>query len=247
MRLQNGLQKYRMYELPPCRDLQRVNQEALFPRPQRQIATRARSPLRCYNTHALSETYRTPKCDSLNLLRPTISYIHTYIYTTTTPHSVNFASGVARNTPPSLPLLDQETNIIRGVRSWQAEFTKPYNRGLLIDCEGGDTIIARTDTSAEQEEWTEALGTVSALLGNSTGVGFGGGESDEESEDGDDEGGMIQTTYLKQKDALLSAEEATGACTVVFQVGRSGGGDGVGRIGAGCVLIRNMKTWYVPT
>lgn len=130
-------------------------------------------------------------------------------------------------TAPVPPSLHQETNIIRGVRPWQAEFNKPYNRGLLIDCEGGDTVIARTDTSAEQEEWTEALGTVTGLLRSHAGArggGNGGGDSDDGMDDGDDEeynmvGGRIQTTYLAQKDALLSPAEATGACTVVFQVG----------------------------
>lgn len=130
----------------------------------------------------------------------------------------------------------QETNIIRGVRHWQAEFNKPYNRGLLIDCEGGDTIIARTDTSPEQEKWTEVLGTVTELLsanGKSVGGGRGGfrDDSDVDVDDSDvdsviegEEGGgggsarRIQTTYLAQKDELLSREEATGPCVVVFQV-----------------------------
>lgn len=133
----------------------------------------------------------------------------------------------------------QETNIIRGVRPWQAEFTRPYNRGLLIDCEGGDTIIARTDTSAEQEEWSDALGTVTELLGSHAGGGRGagrgaggilrvGGSMDSDADDMDDVddedddystfGGRIQSTYLAQKDALLSPEEASGPCTVVFQV-----------------------------
>lgn len=117
------------------------------------------------------------------------------------------------------------------MRSWQEEFSKPYNRGLLIDCEGGDTIIARTDTSAEQEEWTEALGTVTDLLGTNSGGGgggggpFGSGDSVDDMDDGDEEenglgGRRIQTTYNAQKDELLSSSEATGACTVVFQVGR---------------------------
>lgn len=108
------------------------------------------------------------------------------------------------------------------MRPWEAEFTKPYNRGLLIDCEGGETIIARTNTSAEQEEWMEALRTVTELLGNSTVAGFGGEDSDdtEENDDFDVEGRRLQTTYLKQKEALLSMAEATGACTVVFQVRR---------------------------
>lgn len=130
---------------------------------------------------------------------------------------------------------EQETNIIRGVRPWQAEYTRPYNRGLLIDCEGGDTIIARTDTSAEQEEWSDALATVTELMGvHAGGVRRGGGgggvygggagdDSDLEGLDGDDDdddygGGGIHTTYLAQKDALLSHDEATGPCTVVFQV-----------------------------
>lgn len=107
------------------------------------------------------------------------------------------------------------------MRPWEAEFSKPYNRGLLIDCEGGDTIIARTDTSAEQEEWAEALGTVTDLLGNNAGGGGAGGgagfDSDEDDGDGDGLGGM-QTTYIAQKDELLSPAEATGACVVVFQV-----------------------------
>ncbi|CAN0090701.1 unnamed protein product, partial [Laminaria digitata] len=125
-----------------------------------------------------------------------------------------------------------ETNIIRAVRSWQEEFSKPYNRGLLIDCEGGDTIIARTDTSGEQEEWTEALGTVTDLLGNNSGGAggggghFGSGDSVDDMDDGDEEetglgGRRIQTTYLAQKDELLSSSEATGACTVVFQVAKT--------------------------
>ncbi len=105
------------------------------------------------------------------------------------------------------------------MRPWESEFSKPYNRGLLIDCEGGDTIIARTDTAAEQEEWAEALGTVTDLLGNSGGgggVGEGGYDSDEDL-DGEGGGGGMQT-YLAQKDELLSHAEATGACIVVFQV-----------------------------
>ena len=125
----------------------------------------------------------------------------------------------------------QETNIIRRVRPWEAEFTKPYNRGLLIDCEGGETIIARTDTSAEQEEWADALRTVTELLGNTAMTGFGSGDSDDG--DGDDgfglDGRAMQTTYLKQKEALLTPAEATGPCTVVFQVrsrDRRGGGGG---------------------
>eukprot|EP00903_Cladosiphon_okamuranus_P009378 g8942.t1 len=117
-----------------------------------------------------------------------------------------------------------ETNIIRAVRPWEAEFSKPYNRGLLIDCEGGETIIARTDTSAEQEEWAEALGTVTDLLGNGAGGGGASGgagyDSDEDDEGGDGLGGM-QTTYLAQKDELLSPAEATGACIVVFQVAKT--------------------------
>lgn len=121
------------------------------------------------------------------------------------------------------PHLSQETNIIRAVRPWEAEFSKPYNRGLLIDCEGGETIIARTDTAAEQEEWTEALMTVTDLLGNTPGEGGGAGgvgyDSDDDDEDGHGGGGM-QTTYLAQKDELLSPSEATGACVVVFQVWR---------------------------
>lgn len=115
------------------------------------------------------------------------------------------------------------------MRSWEAEFNKPYNRGLLIDCEGGDTIIARTDTSAEQEEWTDALGTVTELMRhNNAGIGGegdyqdGGGDSDDDGDDGYDLiGGRIQTTYVAQKDALLSYTEATEACTVVFQVKRA--------------------------
>lgn len=111
------------------------------------------------------------------------------------------------------------------MRPWQAEFNKPYNRGLIIDCEGGEIIIARTDTAAEQEEWSEALGTVTDLLGNA-GIGgreFGGIPDDEGVEDGEDDdydnsGTRIQTTYIAQKEALLSSAEATGACTVVFQV-----------------------------
>ncbi|CAM9593516.1 unnamed protein product, partial [Ectocarpus sp. 13 AM-2016] len=114
-----------------------------------------------------------------------------------------------------------ETNIIRAVRPWEAEFSKPYNRGLLIDCEGGETIIARTDTAAEQEEWTEALMTVTDLLGSSPGEGGGAGgvgyDSDDDDDDGNGGGGM-QTTYLAQKDELLSPSEATGPCVVVFQV-----------------------------
>lgn len=125
------------------------------------------------------------------------------------------------------------------MRPWEAEFNFSSNRGLLIDCEGGDTIIARTDTSAEQEEWMEALGTVTNLLGGGAGVGDGSGgvfrvraggglDSDDELDDDDDDdsvigggsgSGRIQTTYLAQKAALLTHEEATGPCTVVFQVG----------------------------
>lgn len=119
--------------------------------------------------------------------------------------------------------VSQETNIIRAVRPWEAEFSKPYNRGLLIDCEGGETIIARTDTAAEQEEWTEALMTVTDLLGSNPGEGGGAGgvgyDSDDDDDDGNGGGGM-QTTYLAQKDELLSSSEATGPCVVVFQVWR---------------------------
>lgn len=128
--------------------------------------------------------------------------------------------------------MQKETSIIRGIRPWQAEFNKPYNRGLLIDCEGGDTIIARTDTSAEQEEWSDALGTVTELMGagrSRGGGGFGGegSNSDVDVDDSDDDsvlgggggaGARMQTTYLAQKDELLSREEATGPCVVVFQV-----------------------------
>lgn len=106
------------------------------------------------------------------------------------------------------------------MRPWEAEFSKPYNRGLLIDCEGGETIIARTDTSDEQEEWAEALGTVTDLLGNNSGGGgaAGSGDYDSDEDDGDGDGGGMQTTYLAQKDELLSPSEATGECVVVFQV-----------------------------
>lgn len=129
-------------------------------------------------------------------------------------------SRVRKRNIPWTHVCPQETNIIRRVRPWEAEFTKPYNRGLLIDCEGGETIIARTNTSAEQEEWMEALRTVTELLGNSAVAGFGGEDSDngEDNDEFDGEGRRMQTTYLKQKEALLSVAEATGPCTVVFQV-----------------------------
>ncbi|CAN0230074.1 unnamed protein product, partial [Discosporangium mesarthrocarpum] len=59
-----------------------------------------------------------------------------------------------------------EAMVVRGLRAWQEEYGRAYDRGLLVECEGGDTIIARTDSPAHQEEWSEALYTVMELLSN---------------------------------------------------------------------------------
>ncbi|CAM9331458.1 unnamed protein product, partial [Choristocarpus tenellus] len=135
-----------------------------------------------------------------------------------------------------------EVNVVRGMRAWNEEFGRPYDRGLLVDCDGGDTIIARTDTAAEQEEWCEALYTVTELLSGgsraSRGGGWGGGDrgilggeggggasGDEDSDDGDvtdySRNDRLEESYLAQKNRLLTESETSGPCTVVFLVSKT--------------------------
>jgi hypothetical protein len=116
------------------------------------------------------------------------------------------------------------TFLVRGWRDWADEFNSNYSRGLIIDTEGNEVVIARCDDQREAAKWGVALRAVAALLKVKEEALADGCNSDEE--------GLVdvEPAYLVQRDELFKSHELLSGGRAIFQVDKTelkrfGGGD----------------------